>query len=544
MKKIIVSLLIIGMLLSLVNVGFGKINSHNNLIDPYDVLWAREYYGGEGMVEANGVAVDSGDNIIVTGTSNDNYYTIKYDSFGTEIWNRTYDGGYDNYAQSVAIDSMDNIIVTGTSNYDFHTIKYDPNGNEIWNKTWDGGYVDFAFGVAVDHYDNIIVTGRSSSVIGYMTYFEICTIKYNPNGDLLWVERTHYFCEGDATIYASDVAIDSTNNIIITGCSFNHTEGYNILTIKYDSAGNELWNKTFDKGWNDYGFGVAVDSQDNIIVTGTVPGELTPDFYTIKYTADGQEIWNATRSIGVGRDVTVDSEGNIIVTGYTLLSPDTWNFDYYSIVYSPSGEMLWDGVYLDSGGMDFSYGVATDSENNFIITGAYNGQYYCTVKYGNANRHPDTPDINGPTSGKPGVTYLYTFVTTDPDSDDVCYYVDWGDGTNSGWIGPYGSGNVVTVNHAWSEKGTYTIRVRARDIFGAESDWATLPVTMPMNQPGSQQSNPSPQNQQNSQPSSQPSTNQQSITSTTTTTSTPATTATTTTSTAPTSKSTSLPTSR
>jgi hypothetical protein len=95
------------------------------------------------------------------------------------------------------------------------------------------------------------------------------------------------------------------------------------------------------------------------------------------------------------------------------------------------------------------------------------------------NNPPDTPTINGPAKGKVGVATDYNFTATDSDSDEVYYFIDWGDLTNSSWIGPYPSGNTVIKSHIWSEKGTYTIRAKAKDSYDAESDWATLSVTMP-----------------------------------------------------------------
>jgi hypothetical protein len=95
------------------------------------------------------------------------------------------------------------------------------------------------------------------------------------------------------------------------------------------------------------------------------------------------------------------------------------------------------------------------------------------------NRPPTTPSIDGETDGKVGVSYSYTVVTTDPDSDDVSYFIDWGDTTNSSWIGPYASGETRTISHTFTEKGTYTIKVKARDVYNTESSWGTLQVTMP-----------------------------------------------------------------
>lgn len=101
-------------------------------------------------------------------------------------------------------------------------------------------------------------------------------------------------------------------------------------------------------------------------------------------------------------------------------------------------------------------------------------QYLSTL-----NIPPNTPAITGETNGVTQTSYTYVMQTTDPDWDDVQYFIDWGDNTNSGWIGPYNIGQIASANHSWSSKGTYDLKVKAKDQYGAESDWATLTVTMP-----------------------------------------------------------------
>jgi len=96
---------------------------------------------------------------------------------------------------------------------------------------------------------------------------------------------------------------------------------------------------------------------------------------------------------------------------------------------------------------------------------------------------PNPPDISGPMSGKVGRPYEYTFVSTDPQKDDVYYYVDWGDGVTTEWLGPYGSGREITLTHTWTTQGNYTIKAKAKDVNGYESDWATLEVSMPKDKP-------------------------------------------------------------
>jgi len=85
---------------------------------------------------------------------------------------------------------------------------------------------------------------------------------------------------------------------------------------------------------------------------------------------------------------------------------------------------------------------------------------------------PDAPTISGPASGMEGLEYDFTFVTSDPNDDDIFYYIDWGDGTNSGWIGPYPSDEEVIVSHTWFEHGTYDIKSKAKDTYGAGSEWS------------------------------------------------------------------------
>jgi len=101
------------------------------------------------------------------------------------------------------------------------------------------------------------------------------------------------------------------------------------------------------------------------------------------------------------------------------------------------------------------------------------------------NTEPEDPELDGPTEGAAGEKYTYEICSTDPDNDDVWYYIEWGDGQIEEWIGPYGSGDEVVMSHTWDDEGTYTIQAKAKDIFDAESDWGYLEVTMPVNQQNS-----------------------------------------------------------
>jgi hypothetical protein len=95
------------------------------------------------------------------------------------------------------------------------------------------------------------------------------------------------------------------------------------------------------------------------------------------------------------------------------------------------------------------------------------------------NQPPDVPVVTGPSEGKPGNPYLFNMVTSDPQDQNIYYFVDWGDNTTAGWLGPYLSGTEIHVTHTWATEGTYTVKVKAKDIMDSESDWGTLQVVMP-----------------------------------------------------------------
>jgi hypothetical protein len=89
------------------------------------------------------------------------------------------------------------------------------------------------------------------------------------------------------------------------------------------------------------------------------------------------------------------------------------------------------------------------------------------------NHLPEKPSPPlGPLKLKKEVNYEFTSSTIDPDGHTLWYLFDWGDGTDSGWVGPFDSGEIAKATHAWDENGLYQIRVKARDIFNAESEWS------------------------------------------------------------------------
>ncbi|HWR63417.1 MAG TPA: hypothetical protein VN365_03340, partial [Candidatus Thermoplasmatota archaeon] len=234
------------------------------------------------------------------------------------------------------------------------------------------------------------------------------------------------------------------------------------------------------------------------------------DTFGVSVSLDGD-----TALIGAfGDDDIGDESGSAYIfirsgTTWTLqqkvLASDGAPQHYFGVSVSLSGDTTLIGTYNNSvyvftrtgttwtqqqkllasdNGDSFGHSVSIDSDIALIGArydddlGSYSGSAYVFMRE-SENEPPNPPTITGPTKGKIKVAINYNFTTTDPEGDEVYYFIDWGDNTNSSWIGPYPSGDLITKSHTWSKKGTYIIKAKAKDIYGTESGWGTLSITMP-----------------------------------------------------------------
>jgi agmatine deiminase len=170
-------------------------------------------------------------------------------------------------------------------------------------------------------------------------------------------------------------------------------------------------------------------------------------------------------------------------------------------VYWKAGEGSWQFIQMQALGNDYYHAVipsqpdgttvsyyvhaedASGRAENHPYIGAPGAHTFTAYGGAPANNPPEKPQTpTGKTQGKTGTSYLYSTQTSDPDGDQVYYLWDWGDGNTSGWTGPYNSGAIASAQKSWTTKGTYAVKVKAKDIYGAESNWSDpLAVTMPQN---------------------------------------------------------------
>jgi hypothetical protein len=95
------------------------------------------------------------------------------------------------------------------------------------------------------------------------------------------------------------------------------------------------------------------------------------------------------------------------------------------------------------------------------------------------NNAPSKPIISGPTHGKIGVMYYWTFLSSDPEGENITYYIDWGDYCGSSeWNGPHPSGKEVQIAHTYYYVKDFTFSSFAADEQGKESDWTGFTINI------------------------------------------------------------------
>ena len=170
---------------------------------------------------------------------------------------------------------------------------------------------------------------------------------------------------------------------------------------------------------------------------------------------------------------------------YWKVEGQSWNF----VQMQPLGDDYYHAsIPPQENGTLVSYYIHAEDESGRAENHPYIGEAdaYSFTAYGEieTNTPPEQPQKpSGDASGNVKTTYTYSTETTDADGDQVYYLWDWGDGNFSEWLGPFASGATATAEKSWTTKGTYSIRVKAKDVFGNESNWSDpLAVTMPRNQ--------------------------------------------------------------
>jgi uncharacterized delta-60 repeat protein len=357
-----------------------------------DTAWVRRYAGPYGDDYASAIAVDGAGNVYVTGASRgsgagyiNDYVTVKYDSLGNEQWVARYNGhpttNYPDEARAIAVDDS-GVYVTGYTrnrvvedSSDYCTIKYDKTtGDTLWVRKYNGtaDQCDEPYALAIDANGNVYVTGRSE---GTGTGFDFLTIKYSSDGDQLWPARYNN-PSGNGGDIAYAIAVDIDGNVYVTGTSYDPNTYNDCVTIKYNSSGVQQWVRrySYQGNWSDEGNAITVDAAGNVYVTGRSVSTTTSwDYATIKYNAGGTQQWVARYNGMANYDdeptgIALDNLGNIYVTGKSGIG--SFYYQFATVKYTSNGTQEWVRTYIGPANLTaWANAVVVDNQNNIYVTG-------------------------------------------------------------------------------------------------------------------------------------------------------------------------------
>ena len=277
--------------------------------------------GMSGVALLHDMVIDGNDNIVLTGltldSSNDLYgYICSMSATDHSMtWQNNFGAANQVWGWKLAVDSENNIILAAWNNDSWKVISYTPSGGTNWQKEFNSGKTDLPYAIAVDSKDNVIVGGIAEDD----KWKVIC---YSSSGNQLWEDLLL-----DGRVQA--ITTDSKDNIIVAGYSGSG----DWRVISYTPSGGINWQKEFDGGYGtDIANTVAVDANDNVIVTGYVFDGSHNNWYTICCDTNGLELWHASYDSGdndEARNIAIDKDtGEVVVVGYTGSGNNVRVIDY------------------------------------------------------------------------------------------------------------------------------------------------------------------------------------------------------------------------
>ena len=424
--------------------------------------------------------------------------------------------GASNIESSPAISDNGTIYFADTDNWNIEALY--PNGTHKWT-----------------YHTNLVV--QSSPAIGLDgtiycgSHDGNIYALYPNNGTLKWKYDTGSWVHGSPTI-ADDgtVYIGSDNGYLYAFCPDNGTIKWciNVGSMRASPTLDDdgtlyfgVWEKTFyavypngtikwsfNPGAHVWGSSAAL-SDDGTLYFGTCDLEWSGGVEIIALYTDGTVKWRKSldtvfSSPAIGSDGTVyigsqySDGGYLVAFGIGPLEADAHG-PYYRLTnkpiqftgtatggYSPFTNWHWsfgDNTYSDEQNPTHIY----TQEGNYTVTltvtdNTSNTSTDTTFAWiQETNSPPNKPNIDGPTRGSSYEYYEYTFITIDSDGNQIWYFVDWDDNMYTGWLGPYSSNTKITAGHTWYAHATFTIKCKAKDVYGKESEWAEFNIKIPRN---------------------------------------------------------------
>jgi hypothetical protein len=321
---------------------------------------------GDNSNNSHAMMVDNQGNTYVAGygvqyQQDRNFLVKKINPFGETLWTTTLSGsstsGSIDEAMSIAMDALGFIYTCGFvknsgTSYDIKLVKYSSFGDTIWTRSYDYSTVnasDKSYSLTIDPSGFIYLTGKSDSDPSTASNEDVITQKWDLNGNLIWTKRYN------APTNLNDVSkicASSPSGVYVAGRTFNGVD-FDGLLIKYNHSGVQQWVKIIAGSGNDEINTLNIDPNGNVLVSGIAQSTgADTNLITIKYDANGNQLWSQVfdglaHGTDVGKYLVTDQSGNVFVCGNTDIdaSSTTLNNDILLLKYDASGNLIWQQTY-------------------------------------------------------------------------------------------------------------------------------------------------------------------------------------------------------
>jgi hypothetical protein len=395
--------------------------------------WLSTYNGSASSYDAGGAIIvnTAGTTVFICGgastTSNlGDFITISYNaSTGAQNWASTYNynGNYD-VAAKISLTGLNQVtlVVSGGVQYNSTTWKYatvnyaSSTGNMFGQPQVSGnntGSIDDLGDICEDATQTYTYVAGSINNTATGTGYDYKLAKLlNSNLSVVW-ERTWNGADS-LNDKASDIIVDASGNVYVTGYTTTDTQDKNYATVKYNSSGTLQWTKYHNGAGNgrDEATSINVDDANNVYVTGTSNTGGSQDYYTIKYKPDNTVVWEKSynglfNGLDKAYDVVVDN-----ITKEVLVSGQTQTATGYSYTLVSCGQAT---TVTNPNEVLYPMFSFTENLGQLLKT---NGTSASNVKYYNFSDSPSTYFSDT------AVSYVLTSIDTLPATNDTLVRVD------------------------------------------------------------------------------------------------------------------------
>ncbi|QOI97356.1 MAG: gliding motility-associated C-terminal domain-containing protein [Flammeovirgaceae bacterium] len=316
------------------------------------------------------------------------------------------------------------LLTSVVNSRDFFILKLDPNGHFVWAESFGGPDSDEGKAITTDAAGNVYVAGafRGSAnfdpdpseplLLNSFGNRDAFVAKYDDDGNLIWAKQLG----GAEADYANDIKLDGLGNVLTTGyfglladfdpgtSVFPMTAvGFSDVFIsKLNTNGDFIWAKSVGSPFYEYGYNIAVDPGENVLISGSFPGSVTIDFdpgpgnfmvtgsgsdnaFVLKLNPAGNFDWVVAydgTGYSIGEQLAVDNTGNVIVSGPF---DGTVDFDplgsgfpltagpmgsLFITKLTPTGSFIWAGS-MEGSGIVYYGDITVDVSNAIILAGNF-----------------------------------------------------------------------------------------------------------------------------------------------------------------------------